>query len=352
MGLFKGAARLAVAGAVARKIKAARGNATTQEAGDGESPDRQASGLTRRGREPRHQGDAGVPPQRAGEPGPDTPAELEPTDWKATAKRTLKEIKQDRVTLVAAGMTYYAFLAIFPAIIAFIGILGLVNVSPDTIKDMERSIGDAVPSKEVADLLVEPMRRAESASQGASLIATLLGVGVALWSASSGMVALQKGLNVAYDAPEERKFVKARLVAFALLLAVLLLGGVPSPLFAFGDDWYWLVLGWVLTGVAVIMLFSLFYYLGPNREGPSWTWVSPGGVIGAILWILASLAFGVYVTNFANYGKTYGSLAGVVILLLWLFISSLSVLLGGELNAETERQAQRRSPTPGSTERQ
>ena len=342
MGLLKGAARLAIAGVVARKITASRRNSTANDAAARDSRSNEAMTSTRRVREEREHEREEIPAQRAGEPGPDTPAELESSDWKATAKRALKEVKEDRVTLVAAGMTYYTFLAVFPAIIAFVGILGLVNVSPDTIKDMERSIAGAVPSKEVADLLVEPMRRAENAPQGASLVATLLGIGVALWSASSGMVALQKGLNVAYDVPEERKFVKARLVAFALLAAVLLLGGVPSPLFAFGDDWYWKGLGWVLTGIAVIILFSLFYYLGPNREKPSWTWVSPGGLIGAILWILASIAFGVYVNNFANYGKTYGSLAGVVILLLWLYISALAVLLGGELNAETERQAEQR----------
>jgi membrane protein len=91
------------------------------------------------------------------------------------------------------------------------------------------------------------------------------------------------------------------------------------------------------------VLFSLFYYLGPNRDSPTWRWVSAGGVIGAVLWIVASLLFGFYVANFNNYGKTYGPLAGVIVLILWLYLSSLAVLIGGELNAELERQGQRRA---------
>jgi membrane protein len=122
-----------------------------------------------------------------------------------------------------------------------------------------------------------------------------------------------------------------------------LLGGVPSPFFTFGDSLFFTILGWVLTAVAVGVLFSVYYYLGPNREKPTWQWVSVGGVVGAILWILASLGFFAYVEAYgeSSYGRTYGSAAGVIVLILWLFLSSLAVLIGGELNAEVERQSER-----------
>jgi membrane protein len=280
-----------------------------------------------------------VSTQRTGEPGPDTPLDLEPPDWRATVRRTLKEIKDDRVPLAAAGMAYYFFLALVPAFIALIGLMGLIHVSP---RPLLASIGETLPG-EAGDVLAQPLERAEATSRGASLTTALLGVAVALWSASSGMVALQSGLNVAYDVPRDRRFVGKRAVALLLIAATGLLGGVPSPIFTFGNSTPFAVLGWILTGAAVVVLFSLFYYFGPNRESPTWQWVSSGGLVGALLWIVAAVGFGIYVEGLggqSNYTETYGALAGVVVLILLLYISSLAVLIGGELNAELERQAE------------
>ncbi len=123
---------------------------------------------------------------------------------------------------------------------------------------------------------------------------------------------------------------------------MLLLGGVPSPFFTFGGSLFFTILGWVLTVLAVMVLFSIFYYLGPNRESPTWHWVSAAGVIGGLLWIVASLIFGLYISNFNNYGKTYGPLAGVIVLVLWLSLSSIAGPDRGELNAELECQASER----------
>ncbi len=283
----------------------------------------------------------GIPVQRGGGSRPDSPLDLEPHDWKATAKRTVKEIKDDRVTLIAAGMAYYWFLALFPAVIAAIGVLGLISAPDATYESIESSVRSALPAG-ARDIIVEAIENARSPENTAPLAAALIGIAVALWSASSGMVALQKGLDVAYDVPEERKFLKARLVAFALIIATGLLGGVPSPIFTFGESTIFKVIGWILTVVAVMVMFSLYYYLGPNRDKPRWTWVSAGGVVGAALWLVVSVAFGLYVAQFSSYGKTYGTMAGVVVLILWLFLTSLSVLIGGELNAELERQAAKR----------
>jgi membrane protein len=154
------------------------------------------------------------------------------------------------------------------------------------------------------------------------------------------MVALQSGLNICYDIPEDRKLLGKRAVALLLIVLTGVLGGVPSPFFTFGESPIYKVIGALLTLAAVVILFALYYYIGPKRHPrPSWKWVSAGGVVGATIWIVASLGFGYYASNFSSYGKTYGPLAGVIILIFWLFLSSIAVLVGGELNAELERQA-------------
>jgi len=280
----------------------------------------------------------GVPVQTGVRPGPDSPLELDPRDWKQIATRTLKEVKDDRATLIAAGMAYYGFLALFPALIAAVGVLGLIDAPASLYDAMETSIRSALPAG-ASDIVADAIAAARNPGEGASLTAALVGTLVALWSASSGLVALQKGLNVAYDVRQERRFVTARLVAFALLISIGFLGGVPSPFFTFGEAAFFTVLGWILTIAAVMVMFGLFYYLGPNRDSPRWTWISPGGIVGAVLWLGVSAAFAFYVEEFSSYGETYGGLAGVVVLILWLYLTSLSVLIGGELNAELERQA-------------
>ena len=268
-----------------------------------------------------------------------SPLDLEAPDWKATLKRTAREVKDDRVTFAAAAMAYYFFLAIFPALIAVVGVMGIAAVDTGGLIE---SLKSSLPGG-AGQALTSAVASADEPSQAASVAATVLGIGLALWSASSGMAALQTGLNVAYDVDTDRRFLKKRGVALLLLLAALLLGGVPSPFFAFGESAIFTILGWFLTVAAVMVLFSIFYYLGPNRERPDWRWVSAGGVVGALLWIVASVGLGFYISNFNDYGKTYGPLSGVVVLVLWLYLSSIAVLIGGELNSELEDQATRRS---------
>jgi membrane protein len=283
----------------------------------------------KRGRAPSRQG-----PQQAPN-APDTPAELEASEWKVTVKSALKEVKDDRATLVAAGMAYYSFLAIFPATIAAIGILDLTGTGTERLVETLR---ETLPGG-TGQVLVDAVEGRDPA-QSASLTAAIIGIALALWSASSGMVALQSGLNVAYDVPEDRTFVGKRLVAFVLLAATAVLGGVPTP-FISGEGAVE-VAGWILTVPAVIVLFALYYHLAPKRESPKWVWVTPGGLVGAVLWLAVSGAFGFYVESFATYGSTYGSLAGVVVLIFWLYLSALTILVGGELNAESERRAEAR----------
>ncbi len=299
-------------------------------------------------RERRHEGPdpegSSIPSQTAGATGPDSPLELPARDWKQMLKRTLKEIKDDRVTLAAAGMAFYFFLALFPALIAVIGIYDLANADSAALT---KAIRENLPTG-AGQFVVDALNDAEKPSQGASLVAAITGIAVAVWSASSGMVALQSGLNIAYDVKSDRKFIGKRAVALLLLVVTILLGAFPSPWFTFGDDTIFTVIGIILSIAAIMMLFSIFYYIGANRESPRWTWVSAGGIVGGSIWVLASLGFGFYVNEFGgNYAKTYGSAAGIVVLIFWLFITSISVLVGGELNAETERQAEHRKRHEG-----
>ena len=323
-------ARIFVLRTVIKRLREERGGST---------PVRTAPGSEKRtagSEQPSSEG--GVPVQKGSGASPDSPLDLEKSDWKATVKRTLKEIKRDRVPFIAAGMAYYFFLAIFPAFIALIGVLDLFNIDPSGLVE---GVKDTLP-KGAGDVLADPLKRAGGQSRSGSITAAITGIGLALWSASSGMIALQGGLNIAYDIDEDRKFLGKRGIGILLLLATALLGGVPSPLFTFGDELIFTILGWALTLVAVTVLFSLFYFLGPKRENPRWTWVSAGGIVGTLIWILASLAFGLYVAEYGQYGKTYGPAAGVIVLILWLYLTSLAVLIGGELNAELERQGEKR----------
>ncbi|MGH2772664.1 MAG: YihY/virulence factor BrkB family protein, partial [Actinomycetota bacterium] len=265
-----------------------------------------------------------------------SPLEVSPRGWKETFKRTFKEIKDDRITLISAGMAFYFFLAVFPALIAAAGVLGLINDS--LVGNIGSTIQSTIPG-DAADILVKALNNAAGASDKASLIAVIAGAGAALWSASSGMVAMQSGLNIAYDGLPERKFVKKRLVAIAMLVAVAVLGGAPS-LFAFGDGVIFSIIGFAIAAVTITTLFALFYYLGPNHEAPHFRWITPGGILGAATWVVVSTGFGLYLKMFANasYAKTYGPLAGVIILIFWMYLSAMAILIGGELNAELERQ--------------
>jgi membrane protein len=299
-----------------------------------------------------------IPSQRKGSGEPDSPLDFEKRDWKATVKRTVNEIRNDRVSLIAAAMAYYSFIAIFPALIAAVGVVSLLQISPAVLEDLAGGIRQFLPG-DAGTILADAIRNAQGQQRGASVAAALIGLGIALWGASAAMVALQRGLDIAYDIPAERarKFLKLRLVALALLAVTAVLGGIASALIVFGQPLsetfrealpfgamfvvLWNAIRWVGAIFALVVLFALFYYLAPNRESPRWSWISPGGVVAAIIWILASLGFSFYVSNFGKgYGETYGSLAGVVLLVLWLYFSSLSVLVGGELNAELERQAE------------
>lgn len=277
-----------------------------------------------------------IPTKTSDTGGPTSPLDLTKRDWKATLKRTMKEVKEDRITLVAAGMSFYWFLAVFPALIAAVGIIDLLGLGDQILDSVNRSVGTTIPGG-AATIITTTIESAQNAEERASVLAAVFGVLLALYSATAGMVALQQGLDVAYDVTEERKFFKKRAYALLLVVATGILGSLPSFFFT-NKGVLWSVLGWLTLVVTIVTLLAVYYYFGPNREKPHWKWVSPGGLIGAVIFLLVSGGFAVYVGNFAKYGATYGQFAGVVILLFWLYLSAIAIMVGGELNAELERQ--------------
>ena len=299
--------------------------------------------------------DGPVPAQTASDGPPTSPAQLDAPDWKESLRRAVGEFKSDRGTLIAAGMGFYWFLAVFPALIAAVGIIGLLNLTDSLVADIQKAITTTLPGN-AATILSEAVGDAKDKGGGSSVVATVIGLAIALWSASSGMVALQAGMDLAYDVEDDRKLVKKRGVALLLIVAAGILGGVASALIVFGKPLgqglgipdstpfvvLWTVVRWVLGLATLSVLFALFYYFGPNREKPRWTWISPGGVLATVIWLLASLAFSFYVSSFSSYADTYGSFTGVVVLLLWLYLSAIAIVVGAEMNAELERQGERK----------
>jgi len=302
------------------------------------------------------QGQESIPPQTRVEGGPETPLELGGTGWRNTLKRTGKKFTRDRGSMTAAALAYHWFLALFPALIALLGVVGLVNIGAGTVNRLVSQLGKQLPpgaSTVFADAITTASHHHASSS---SLVAVIIGVVIALWSASSGMAALETGLDVAYEVPADRKFAAKRLYAFPLMLGTLVIGGIGSALIVFGQSIgsgiaghvgltgtafvvVWTVVRWVLTVILITLLFSVYYFFGPNRETPRWQWVSPGGVVGTAIFLLASVGFSFYVAKFGSYGKTYGAFAGVVILIFWLYLTGIAIMLGAEINAESERQA-------------
>jgi membrane protein len=276
----------------------------------------------------------------------DTPQEIPPRGWKDIAKRTLKEVKQDQVTLLGAGVAFYSLLALFPAVIAGVSIYGLV-ADPTTVQSQIDQLTRML-SPETAKIIGTQLKQVTSGAGGALGLATVIGILTALWSASSGMKALITGVNLAYDEGESRKFVKLRGLSIVLTLGAMVLIGVALALIvgfpALADSWpvvlRWTagILRWVLLAALLIGGLAVLYRYAPDRDEPKWTWVSWGSGVATLLWILASIGFSVYARFFGNYNKTYGALAGVIILMFWLFLTAVVVLVGAELNTEMELQ--------------
>ena len=278
----------------------------------------------------------------------DTPTEIPLKGWKDIAVRVWGEVGADHVGLIAAGVAFYALLAIFPAIAALMALAGLVLAPSDVTSQLETATR-MIP-KEAAQIILDQAVAVAGSEQAGLGLAFVVGLCLAIYSASKGMGSLIEGLNVAYDETETRGFIKR--TAVTLLLTVFLIVGLVVGLLAaiavplvLGlvamPDWLSVTLSllrWVVLLVMAMGGLAVLYRYGPSRSGARWLWLTPGAVIACIVWIVASVGFSIYATNFGSYNKSFGSMAGVIILLMWLWISAYIVLLGAEINAETEAQ--------------
>lgn len=285
----------------------------------------------------------------------ETPAQIPARGWWQVLKRAVQESSNDNVSMLAGGVAFFAFLSLFPTLIAALTLYGVVAEPAQVTQQMQR-FSTALPASS-QQLITGQLTAIAQSSGGALTVGLVVSLLVALWSASSGTSNLMSGVNLAYDEEETRGFIKLRAIALGLtlgaivfmLLALVLIAVVPAVLGQLGlgavGRVLVQVLRWVLLVAVVVVGLAVIYRVAPDRTSPQFRWVSTGAVVATLLWIIGSAAFSFYVNNFGSYNATYGALAGVVVLLLWLFLTSYIVLLGAEINAEAERQTARDTTT-------
>jgi membrane protein len=279
----------------------------------------------------------------------------------ATLKRTVTEFSEDNLTDWAAALTYYGLLSLFPALIAFVGLVGLLGDPASTTKTITEIVTKLGPSS-AAETFAGPIKSI-TANKGTAGIMAIVGIGAALWSASAYVGAFMRASNVIYETPEGRPFWKLRplqilvtlimvvllaVVALALVLTGPVVDAVAGPI-GVGSTavTIWDIAKWPVLVAVVITMFAVLFYATPNVKLAGFRWVTPGAIFAIVVWLIASAAFAFYVANFGSYDKTYGTLGGVVVLLVWMWITNVALLLGMELNAERERSRELEAGTPG-----
>jgi membrane protein len=281
----------------------------------------------------------------------DAPTGVPPRGWKDILLRTFKEIGDDRVTLVAAGVTYFLLLALFPTLTAFVSIYGLF-ADRSTIAEHMAMLSTVVPAGGL-DLVNDQLQRLTGEDAPTLGFALVISLGLALWSSSAGVKSLFEAMNVAYGEGEKRNFfvlngvallftlagIAGALVMFAVVVALPLVLGFIG----FGEGFEWLVQigGYVLAAVVILTGIAALYRFGPSRQQAKWRWITPGAVLALVVIMIVSLLFSWYAANFAHFDKTYGSLGALIGFLTWMWISVTAVIAGGELNSEIEHQTAR-----------
>jgi membrane protein len=280
----------------------------------------------------------------------DKPSDISKQGWKDILWRTKDEMKKDNLSIVSAGVAFYIFLGIIPALGALISLWGFV-AEPTTIQQQVDSMTGVLPPQ-VIEILDEQMTRLANEKSGA-LLATIVGILLAIWSGAKAMKALMNALNITYEEEETRGFIRLNLTAIALtfagiigfIIAIGIVVVLPTILEFIGLGSTAAaavkILRWPLLAIFAVLGLGLLYRYGPDRDPARWRWVSWGAVAATVMWIAVSAGFSFYVSNFGNYNKTYGTLGAVVVLLLWFLISSYTVLFGAELNAEMEHQTEK-----------
>lgn len=283
------------------------------------------------------------------------PSEIPSRGWWVVAKRAFAGFNDDRIMTEAAGVTFYTLLALFPAIAALVSIYGLF-ADPSTVTAQLQSLNGIIPGGGM-QIMQQELSALTSSGQAALGFGVVVGLLGSLWSANQGIKALFDSLNIVYHEKEKRGYFRRTLIAFAFtvgsivftILALSAVVVVPTVMNGIGlGSWSAELIAaarWPALVVALAIMLALVYRFGPSREHARWQWVSWGSAFASLTWLIASLGFSWYVANFGSYNKTYGSLGAIIGFMTWIWISSMIVLLGAELNAELEQQTHRDSTT-------
>ncbi len=294
--------------------------------------------------------DSAPPPDADGKPA--NPTDLTTPSWRFILRKTFREFSEDECTDLAAALTYYAVLALFPGLLALVSLLGLVGQAGNSsaLADLLEDLGAGSAADTVRTQLEQLTR---SPATGVALVVGVLG---ALWSASGYVGAFGRAMNRIYEVAEGRPFYKLRPLQMVITVGAVILAGlvtiglvVSGPVaravgnaIGLGDTavTIWSIVKWPVLLILAALVIAILYYATPNVKQPRFRWLSLGAVVAIVTWVLASALFGLYIAHFSNYDKTYGSLAGVIVFLLWLWITNLALLFGAELDAEMERGRQ------------
>ena len=295
-------------------------------------------------------------------PAPEGPTDIERRGWGKVLKRTVKEFREDNITDWSAALTYYGVLALFPALIALVSIVGLLGHS--TVNALISNIQQIPGAGQAKTIVVNAIKNIASHKSQAGL-AFIVGLALALWSASSYVGAFIRASNAIYETGEGRPFYRLRplqmgvtllmLILITLTLAAIVITGPITEkvgqAIGLGNTGQTIfdIAKWPVIVLIVSFMFSLLYYAAPNVKQPKFRWITPGGLVAVVIWLAASALFALYVKFFPN-NKTYGSFGGVIVFLTWLWISNIAVLLGQEMNAELERQRELDAGLPAEKE--
>jgi membrane protein len=298
--------------------------------------------------------------KRAVEPGhgrsADTPTQIPARGWKDILWRTWEEISADRLLMIAAGVVFYAMLAVVPAITALVSLYGLF-AKASTINQHLSFIGSVMPGT-AYELISDQITRIAGNNDGKLTVAFAIALGLALWSANAGMKAVFDALNIVYDEDEKRGFIKLNAISLtftlgaviALLTAIGAVVVLPLILQYLGlaedrQTWLLALLRWPALLILVMFGLALLYRFGPSRKDAKWRWLTPGSMFAAFAWLAISVLFSLYLSRFTDYNATYGSLGAVIGLMMWIWLSVSVILVGAELNAEIEHQTARDTTT-------
>ncbi|MFD3533770.1 YhjD/YihY/BrkB family envelope integrity protein [Streptomyces sp. NPDC058664] len=293
--------------------------------------------------------DAGPGPE-VEERAPDSPTRLPRRSWLAVLKGSVREFGSDELTDRAAALTYYGVLALFPGLLVLVSLLGLSGPSTtDKVLDSLRELAPG-PTQDVLGRAVENVQ----GGTGTGAVMAVVGLLLALWSASGYVGAFMRAANRVYDVPEGRPVWKVLPIRLGMTAALMLMAAASGLIVVFTGDvarragdvlglgdtalTVWSIAKWPVLVLLVTAMIALLYWASPNARGRGWRWITPGSALALLIWMVASAGFALYVAEFASYNKTYGTMAGVIVFLIWLWISNLAVLLGLEFDAEALRQ--------------